>query len=821
MILTGLLAWCTLASAGTAVVVADGPLWPGRTATLEIASLSEAGAPLTTPPALSIEGGRLLGPPRPVRAGLWRQSVVPGAESAAVTLRAAGMTPAILPVGLPKGGLGPVAPPIVDTVAREPNVTFELSLPEGLDADDIEVKSAEGEAVITGTSPARVSVDLDDLPYARYVPVAIRAKGQEEEPTWTLIRARARLKIPLRAEPGAELTLQINSRTYGPFRADAQGLIEARVDQYPGETFASALLTDDLGNETRTEVPLALQPLPALLALSTGSLLPGSPPPLVYVRAVDAGGGAPKEPPVCVIEGHPLEMRRIQDGRYLVPLPPDLPNEDTRVLCSVGIASSDVRIDLARGVPGQLAMRVWPEEIVSAAAKAEVSVTLTDLRGEPLPPSGVALEALHGSIVEPSASGTALRARYDGDEARASGQDTLLARYRAPAGAGPLDRLEIRAGAVPASGPVQVFVRALDASRRPLQGISISAEIEGAGTASLRTGEGGWASGTIDLPERGRAEPQPRVLRASASSCGNTRSAAALLLPLEPATFLPGAPDLEVAESVALRPGRIDGISIEVDPPILRNSPGAVAWVYVRLEDSEGRPITDEPVELTATEGQVGELKVRSDGSLIAEYTPLPDDRSREVEITARTDAVRALARLQLEPKVMRWSLGIWAGGQSNLGSIRAPALGADLDVRVRSRLAGESMVLRLSGAATTFQSEAVTDVGPSVRLRSTLLPIGLSVLFRQDLGPWSLWGGGGGVVAIHALQVRFGETLVSSGPRALIGPQVLGGVGHRLLIGEILLTVSGNRLPAANDDVGYAGNLGGISGGLGYRLVF
>jgi hypothetical protein len=159
-------------------------------------------------------------------------------------------------------------------------------------------------------------------------------------------------------------------------------------------------------------------------------------------------------------------------------------------------------------------------------------------------------------------------------------------------------------------------------------------------------------------------------------------------------------------------------------------------------------------------------------------------------------------------------SLGPWVGATTNFGRIPvAPTVGVDVDVR--TRFAGEAMMLRLGVATTSFRDTASTVAGP-LELRSQLVPGWAAVLFRQDRGPWATWAGAGVEVAYHRVTPIPGE----AGTYWLGGPAVLGGVGRRALGGELALGLRGAWLPA-NQDVGYAGNLGGLTAGLGYRLVY
>ncbi|MEQ1568252.1 MAG: hypothetical protein ABMA64_21615, partial [Myxococcota bacterium] len=79
----------------------------------------------------------------------------------------------------------------------------------------------------------------------------------------------------------------------------------------------------------------------------------------------------------------------------------------------------------------------------------------------------------------------------------------------------------------------------------------------------------------------------------------------------------------------------------------------------------------------------------------------------------------------------------------------------------------------------------------------------------------------GGALVGAQVSQVRFGGSLVSRGASWLVGGMITGGAGVRAPGGELVFQLQGSWLPAPGADVGYAGNLGSLTGGLGYRLVY
>jgi hypothetical protein len=813
-----------LAAGGSGLVVADGSLRPGRAAVLEVGETTGPGEPSAQPPALEVSGGAITGPDG-VRPGVWRWRLVPDVQAGAVQLRL-GSRQLSLATELPRAS-SLQAPAMVEAVARGEPVSWRVSSSEPVPVDALEVITGEGQVarLVQRGDEVEVEVILDDLPHPRWVPVVIRDRRRDELPAWTAIRVKARPRIPMHAEPGAQLTLRIGARTWGPFKAAADGRIEGRIEQLPGENTATAILVDDLGNRTQTEVPLVAPTSPALVAMAEGQILPGRPPPQVALWAIGPSGGPPPMPPTCRPAGRtvapgprgsePLPLRDLGDGRYLVAIPALDPPSDVRITCTAGATTASVDVAVASGVAATLSLRVWPDELTADDPSADVSVVLDDARGERLPVRGVAVGAERGEVSMRADAGIVARGTYDGEAAVEAGGDRVSARYSAPPGSGPPRELLVRTGPVPQrAGEMWVHGRALDADRRPLADVPLRLRA-GGGEIRAVTGPDGWASGEVSVDPGTAGAPFPVEAVAGAFA------ARAIAIPGEGATGGPGTPDLEDTREVQIRPGRVRGISIEVEPSILRAAPGAVAYVTVRLQDGAGQPVLDEAVELAVTEGEIGELRARGDGSLVATYTPLADDRVREIEITASTPTLRSSTHLELEPRVVQVSFGPWIGAHTNFGALTGPSGGLDLDLRVRTPLLGETAVLRFSAAAMGLRSEASTGVGPSVDLRSTVVPLSTLLLFRQDRAGWAVWAGGGGTLAPRRTQLRFGDDLVSTGFGLLVGPVVAAGASRRAPGGEVVLTLQASWLPAPRDDVGYSGNLGGVLGGLGYRLVY
>ncbi|MBX2801601.1 MAG: hypothetical protein KTR31_28245 [Myxococcales bacterium] len=787
-----------------------GQLHPVR-ATAVVIAASDEGRPVTDAPELYVEGG-VASPLQPLRDGVWRTRVTSGEST--VVLRV-GETRKELAVQLPPATALKV-PARVDGWTLQQTVPIRITGEDLPDPGSLQVVSSGARLVDIEVEEDALVLHLDPGrdPHPRVIPVGIRDRRRVELPAWSLLRLRARPRVDLEAEPGAKLTLALGGRRYGPFEADARGRFHPRLEQYPGESVARATVRDDLGNETVAEVPLLTPTEPVLDALVEGQFHKESPAPVLHLFAADAAGQPSSGAPTCRTPTADLPVVRVDRQRWWVPVPVSATPEDVRVECTLGATIQTSRVRVANGVAESVSLRVWPTDLRTDFPVAEVRVAVHDPRGEQLSPDGLSVHAARGEVAL-DLKGSVARGEYTGTEALEAGEDEVVATFVAGPGEGPVADLLLGWDRVPTAegaSDLRLHAKALDASRRPLGGIPVALRAEGGAVRWTTTGDDGWASSNVIFGAR--TGPVPVEARTA------HRSVHGVLLPGEAAGPGPGRPDLSTAQRLTLNPGRVVGISVEADPPVLRAGPGSVAYLLIRLEDRAGQPIVDEEVEIEVSEGSVGPLQARTDGTLVAEFSPLPAERSREVEITARTDALRSTTRLTLQPRIVKLSLGPWVGAQTNFQAFAGPALGIDMDVRTRGRVFGDSMMFRIGVQGTTFTTTAETEVGPDARPRSTVIPATLAVLFRDDRGPWSVWLGAGGSAALHLSRLKFGDDVVSAGQQALVGPAFLGGGARRALGGEIFVTLRAHWFPTSND-VGLTGNLGGVSAGLGYRLVY
>jgi len=793
--------WSIAFAATVAIGLDDGPLRPGRATTVTVASVGP------DVPPLQVRGGAA----RLDASGEgWRRyTVLP--EGGALQLQAGAVLRTFEVLPPPVSAVE--APARVDGTVNG-DVIKVLVEGEDLGVDTLDVVLSEGTLVEAHDTEGgvRLVIAPESSPFPRLLMVGIRERGSDDAPTWVPVRLRSRPRLPLVAEPGATLTVSVGERSYGPFLADAKGRIEAMIDQYPGEVIARAVLTDDLGNETRTDMPLPTLREQRLFGMVAGEHVPGLRPPTLHLVAFrDDGGVIPPGVPACRTPDADLSVAPTGGGTWAAPLPAPLEGEDrtdVRVSCRFGGTEHVARVALPSGVPHTLRLRTFPDEVRADFPEADLRVVLEDLRGDRLPPTEVEVQAQQGLITLEPVRGDVLRGTYDGREAVDLGNDVVEARLPETLGEGPVEG--VRGGWTRIDGRLLLFGRAVDGRGRPLRDAPIQLRLDGTEVAEGRTDGEGLVR--VDVADRGGP------IRELVVTSGPWRSEV-LVRPVPDGGVMPGTPRLLARQDLGVRAGALSGITVVVEPPLLRAAPGAVAWVYVTLEDRSGLPLRDAGLRVEASEGEIGELRQRGDGSWVAEYLPAPGGQVRDVVVTAESEGVRSSTTLSVQPRVVRMSLGPWVGAVSNFGEVGTWTAGADLDVRLRSRVVGEAAMVRVGAWGYGLNSSIAGD--GNLSLRGSVVPVHAAFLLRQDEGRWGIWAGAGGAIALHRLELRDGDEVIAEGYRGLGGPMVLGGVGRRAFGGEALLEVRGLWLDGPVGEVGWNGNLGGLAAGLGWRVLY
>jgi len=812
-------AWAVAAWAATVEVIPSaGDLHPGVPTQVLVAVIDDEGRASTEPPRVEVQDGqaRFEGP---AGTGVWSWTVVPPAsgDEARFDVTALGQitTRIVHETPLPAPDLH--VPRRLDALAGTGPVTFEVTGPDLPPPEALKVVTGLG--TVTGVkavgSALEVTLDPGDSPYPRFVPIGLLDARRDAPPVWTGLRLRTRPRIALQTEPGTTLSLTVGGRPYGPFHADDQGAVTGVVEQYPGEMVAQAVLTDDLGNETTTSLPLSSHTQPSLVALASGPLLPGQAPPVVWLHGYHGDGHSWEgSPPVCRTPSvGDLALKPTAPGAWRLALFELRATEavDVRVQCTLGGAAESVlRVPVGEGIASRLRLRLWPDELSTDFPVAEVQAVLEDLRGERLPVAGLKVTADRGAVKMDPLDGLVARGEYEGQAAVEAGEDVVRATWSPPAGHGWVQRVAVGHGPVPLEGPLDVYGRALDVRRRPVAGVDLALSV-GEKTAHATTGPNGWASATLPVPDQGLFVLAVR---------GRYHVARATTVPGAQAAGGPGTADLQADQVVRISAGRAADMVLAVDPPVLYTGGNAVARIEVSVLDRSGSPVTDAKVEVSATEGTVGPLHPTADGRYTAEYAPPPGDRRREVVITGHYESASATTQLLLEPRPVQRAAGLSFGAITNFGAVASPYLSVDVDWRLP--WFDHSVMLRAGIGTYGDRSMVDTNLGTQARVSMVLVPLTIGLLGRRDLGGRALWLGLAGIIAPYHLDAKIGTDTAARGV-ALLPPglSVIGGLGQRFGGGEVMLEIRASTLSSPGGALTYQGPVGGLAAVFGYRLVY
>jgi hypothetical protein len=820
------------ALAEVSLVAPDGALIPGRPNRLLVVLHRDGRALTEALPAVAAEPGLVELAEGRLRDGVYGYRYIPPANaSGQVTFTigtgSGGMKRVHMPLAsLPAPVL--VGPERLDVVAGEqPQVLVTLRGEDIPSAEEVRAKLSEGSVlgIEPGDGELLVRIALGEERFPRVALLAVHdLRYPDHPPAWVPIRVIGRPRIPVRTEPGAQVTLQIGKRSYGPFEANDEGEASASISAWPGEETATVTITDPTGNTQRSTLNLAREHRPLLMHLSAPARPASAPMAPLYLAALDAHGhpwtGAVPRCSVSPQGGGALVTHA--PGRFvLVPIPPQEESYlDLEVDCEIPgtLASSRARLPMGRGIPEQLTLRIYPAALSADFPVAQVQVLLEDRIGERIPAAGVTVEAQHGSVVMQRMEGGALRGEYNGAAAGGMGEDTIRAQFQRDPGSGPVTMLTVGHGRQRmAQGRtiLPVHGRAMDALGRPLEGVELQLSL-GAQRAAATTDVRGWASVAFELLEPGRlnileCRARDRIVR-------------------EP--FLPGSPgevvrldsaDLTASVEVPISAGRVREVFIETLPAVLHSGPSAVARVRVRLVDRHGNAVTDETIRVEADTGEVGALRTTADATYEAWYRPPSELRAGTVILSAHSQegAVVGSTKLELLPKPLNWAAGVSIGGLSNLGSINAVMM----DLSIEGHLLDSVDWLLVRGSASFYSkdNELLDELtGSVIEVSNTFVPLVLSASVRHERGLNALNVGGGLVALVYRSETLFGDSPSNSG-LGLGGPglSLHTGLARRIGLGELTLEARYLLVLTHQGGFDYNGSVGGVALLPGYRVLF
>lgn len=824
------IAWATpridlVAPAGDPVIGQRVSLW---------AVVSDDGAPVdAAAPTLQFDAGELLSSPVRIEPGVWqvtwRAPALPRVVGVRLSLPETADTGPGARVELP---VRPAPSPTLTTAPRVvgqaagPPVELRISGAELPSPDALVVFAPEGrvESVTQDGDALLVRWSPGTDPFPRAVPLGFRDGGAPDAPpAWAIVSLRGRPRLPVQTSPGARVSLRVGGRSYGPFLAGADGLAQASLEVRPGETTAEVTVVDAAGNQQKSALVLAGARPPTVALMPLGSPVAGRPLPPLSLLALDGEGELWQgEAPTCRSSLGDATLWPTEAGRWLVELaePGAQPLLDLTVECSLGQeARTTTRLPLLPGPPAELVLRVWPEELTAELPVAEVAAHLVNQLGDRVASDALVLQAERGELVPVVAvAGLGARAEYRG-EAAIGFTDTLRATWARPPGEG--GAVELDLSARPAGAELTVSGRALDRQGRPLAGVPMVLTLDGV-AYSATTDARGWGQVRLASPSTPgpwviEVRVGPRVRRAVLfAGCALGRD--------------PAAPDLEATILLPVRAGRVAEVFVSTDPRTVEAGRGVTARVKVELQDRGGHPVTDEPVVLSASIGQISGPELRSDGSFEAVWSAPDATTYGEVRITASRGAgtsdaatadFAASTTLELQPRRTRGAVGVAGGYLLGTSGLASPWVELDLDVRIpRVSL---PLFARLSlGTYGVTMREQDAVVGEPIDLSVRLAPVSLGALLRGERGRLAGHTGAGMVMAPYHFTASFAdERVIQDFGLPSPGLEIMAGTGARMRTGEITLEARYLLLSLEANGVGWQGSMGGLVGTVGYRLLY
>jgi hypothetical protein len=797
------------------------------------------------PPVLRFGAGELVSGPVELTPGLW-----------SVQLRAPS-EPGLLQVEVAvsdrrRSETFEVAPPrrsplTVDVVEEVPigqgrPWLLRVLSPGGVRPEDLQIEPSEGalqsvqETVgPNGEAGALLSWVPSGDPFPRVALLALRDRRHPRDtPAWVALSLRGRPRVPVSTLPGAEVTLKIGSRSYGPVVAGPDGVATLNMEVRPGEVLAEVFVTDGSGNTQHSSLSLGGDAHPVLATVGSEAGPGVGERPTVFVSATRPDGRPWRESaPACRTSlGEEGVVRPDGVGQWRVSFgaPAQDAIFDIRVDCSLGSdAHSSVRIPVSRDVPARIVLRAFPTELSADAPLAQVEAHLENGAGDRLPASGLRLAADLGKIGYSPERGSldgSVQGAYAGDEAIHQGADRLRATWDRPAGSGEPDRVRLSGHWTSGEGPV-FAARVLDARGLPLAGVPVRlllrGEAEDAATVAS-TDTRGWATFTIPSTRLPAVAPQGTE-RAPVIGVARVDDEEAQLglLPGLQLGARPEDPDLSTALPITIRTGRVRSVFLSTEPRAVVGGGGASARVIVRLIDATGHPVSAEGLSLQATDGTLSSPRELGAGTYEATFTPSGRMISGTVRLTVSSAEARfadTSTEIEVLPPTVQWAPGLSSGAIfGGGGSTAIFGVSGDLLLpRIPGRWYG-----RIWGSwfrRVAFDEDELS--GDAVRASIDVVPLGVGVYSRQPWARLTTWFGGGPVLVPYRSEVTIGSQDSSRGP-GLSGPgwSASAGVGWRVRRSEIDLELTFLGLSISGEGSGWSGRVGGFAPTLGYRLLY
>ncbi|MFN7131566.1 MAG: hypothetical protein ACK4N5_05750 [Myxococcales bacterium] len=258
--------------------------------------------------------------------------------------------------------------------------------------------------------------------------------------------------------------------------------------------------------------------------------------------------------------------------------------------------------------------------------------------------------------------------------------------------------------------------------------------------------------------------------------------------------------------------------------------PGQTATVRFKVEDENGQPVPADAVSLKSPNGTFG--AIRSEGGMyVADYSPAPDQRG-ELRVFAESngegllgDTMVLVEKPGLIAEENRIGLDVsgYAGGLTNFGKMATPSFELAVDYHVTEAIRAGVLGGLSPTSATVTSGRPGQPTPPNARTAEfslAIIPVLARAAYVQTVGPVDVYAGGAVGAAFVSGTIK---TAASTKDFSTLAPQfgAFAGAGLPLGPGVALVEVRMSHAAIKFEDATttVTGNVGGLSGALGYKL--
>ncbi len=241
---------------------------------------------------------------------------------------------------------------------------------------------------------ARYILPTDRFPQVALLVASFDAEGLRGS---TMIRLRATTSLPLRTDPGAQLSVSVGEKVFGPLPAPPDGQVNLPVVVSPGVAFGIARSVNQYGKVTEQTIDLRLPDFPRIVAVAPLGMAFGTTAEIA-IYAIDQAGLPAASDTVWLRSdwGRPEPLGgEPGENRFLVSAPQ--PSRATKLTLRVGLqgdsaTESTVEIPLHVGKPARLTLRPDHTHLaIGRASSVLVFITAEDAFGNAIPAAGASL----------------------------------------------------------------------------------------------------------------------------------------------------------------------------------------------------------------------------------------------------------------------------------------------------------------------------------------------------------------------------------------------------------------------------------------------